>query len=755
MANLSKIKRDEMIAFLNELKQTHSDDASIRAFNMIENHLREKKYGLVWEEHSEEVDELLKENIPVLTADPERRLCKDETLPWNFIIEGDNLQALYLLEKTHRGKVDCIYIDPPYNSGATDWKYNNDYVEKEDSYRHSKWLSMIGQRLKIAKKVLNPSTGVLICTIDEHEVHHLRCLLEELFPEAFIQMATIVINKKGVAQGRLARVEEYALYVFMPNAFVPAFHDDMLSQTELATTIAAPRWERLLRGGNNSRREDRPKMFYPVYIDPDKKKVTGIGPIMPLEEKPDLSTLDDRKTAWPIRSDGSLGHWQLQPSTFQELLDLGYVKVGTYDKKRKTWTILYLNKGTRKRIDEGEIVITGRDEVTGAVSVAFTRAESKMYNIKTVWFRKMHDSGIYGSTLLAKIIGRDVKFDFPKSIYSTKDAIAHVVRDKPNALILDFFAGSGTTLNAVNLLNSEDKGNRQCILVTNNECSEADMNQLNQQGYTCADKEWQAKGICQAITWPRTKYTIMGKRDNGVSLQGEYYTDLTEMIPFKKQIKQISLFDTVSDLKIKKELVSLVSRGTIPQKIVNELPFVVSDNTSHHLSIIFDITNVDDWIEKLEGMNHITDLFVVTSNKKKFAEIKDKLEESLGTINKQIPIKRKLSEGFNTNVKVFKCDWTPRKPEDYLLSNALCLHIREMIELQNAIEIDNVRNVLILNKSDFKNIVMNPVIYDQIQNIWVNQNIILNAEELKLLEAKGYKYIPREFFGQELREAAE
>ena len=100
MANLSKIKRDEMIAFLDELKKTHSDDASIRAFNMIENHLREKKYGLVWEEHSEEVDELLKENIPVLTADPERRLCKDENLPWNFIIQGDNLQALYLLEKT-------------------------------------------------------------------------------------------------------------------------------------------------------------------------------------------------------------------------------------------------------------------------------------------------------------------------------------------------------------------------------------------------------------------------------------------------------------------------------------------------------------------------------------------------------------------------------------------------------------------------------------------------------------------------------
>ena len=118
MANLSKIKRDQMIAFLESLKESHSDDASIKAFNEIENHIRDKKYGLVWEEHSEEVDDLLKENIPILTADPERRLCKDASLSWNFIIEGDNLQALYLLQKTHKGKVDCIYIDPPYNTGA-------------------------------------------------------------------------------------------------------------------------------------------------------------------------------------------------------------------------------------------------------------------------------------------------------------------------------------------------------------------------------------------------------------------------------------------------------------------------------------------------------------------------------------------------------------------------------------------------------------------------------------------------------------
>ena len=184
MSNLSKIKRDNMIAFLEELKKTHSDDASIRAFNEIENHLREKKYGLVWEEHSEKVDELLVENIPILTADPTRRLCKDETLPWNFIIEGDNLQALYLLEKTHKGKVDCIYIDPPYNNRNKSWKYDNDFVDINDSYIHSKWMSLMATRLTLAKKLLNPSNSVLIVTIDEKEYLHLGCMLEELFPEA-------------------------------------------------------------------------------------------------------------------------------------------------------------------------------------------------------------------------------------------------------------------------------------------------------------------------------------------------------------------------------------------------------------------------------------------------------------------------------------------------------------------------------------------------------------------------------------------
>ena len=129
---------------------------------------------------------------------------------WHTLIEADNYHALQLLEYLYAGKVDCIYIDPPYNTGAKDWKYNNDYVDGNDAYRHSKWLSFMQRRLQLAKKLLNPADSVLIVTIDEKEYLHLGCLLEELFPSAQIQMVTDVINPGGTnRENEFSRVEEY------------------------------------------------------------------------------------------------------------------------------------------------------------------------------------------------------------------------------------------------------------------------------------------------------------------------------------------------------------------------------------------------------------------------------------------------------------------------------------------------------------------------------------------------------------------
>ncbi len=270
MGNITKQKRDEMLKFLEQLKKEHSDDASVRAFNEIENHLTEKKFGLVFEEHTELVDEMLTENIPILTADNEKRLCREKTLPWNFILEGDNLQALYLLEKTHLGKVDCIYIDPPYNTGARDWKYNNDYVEKTDVFRHSKWLSMMQTRLKIARRLMNPEDSILMIAIDDNELCTLKMMLEELFADCEMQILDVVINPKGKARiGRLAQVDEYVVIVYMGNA--KTISDKSLEEGEEI------RWPYLRRSDVESARgttKGGVKQFYPIYVD--KNEASGI-----------------------------------------------------------------------------------------------------------------------------------------------------------------------------------------------------------------------------------------------------------------------------------------------------------------------------------------------------------------------------------------------------------------------------------------------------------------------------------------------
>ena len=160
MSNISQKKRAAMLAYLAELKQVHNDDESIRALNEIEAALTEKKYGLVWEEHTEQVDQMLEDNIPVFIEDEERKIVADPDQPFNFLIEGDNLHSLKLLEKTHKGQIDVMYIDPPYNLGKKDFAYDDTYVDEEDGYRHSKWLSFMNERLRRAYNLL-ADTGVI------------------------------------------------------------------------------------------------------------------------------------------------------------------------------------------------------------------------------------------------------------------------------------------------------------------------------------------------------------------------------------------------------------------------------------------------------------------------------------------------------------------------------------------------------------------------------------------------------------------
>ncbi len=754
MANLSKIKRDEMIAFLERLKETHSDDNSIRAFNEIENHIRDKKYGLVWEEHSEEVDEQLIKKIPVFVADKERRLCKDSLLPWNFVIEGDNLQALYLLAKTQRHQVDLIYIDPPYNSGAKDWKYNNSYVETTDEYRHSKWLSMMFVRLKLAKQLLNPNDSVLVITIDEKEYLHIGCMLEELFPDAKIQMVSDVINPRGATRdGQFSRSDEYLFFVQIGENSVVYPKKQNKHYVE---------WYRLRRTDFDSRRgtiKGGTQQFYPIYIDIQTEKIVKIGdPLLPDQDRFMVPELPGAIPVFPIKNDGTEMNWGVTPDTLKLLIDHHFVRVRkNKGDKYQPYLIHYISYKQIEAIEKGNATIEGYNPDGTAIVV---EEEGHVIRPGSAWNIPLHNAGTYGSEILATLIG-DKRFNFPKSIYSVTDVLRYFLKYKPNAQIVDFFAGSGTTMHATLLLNAEDNGTRHCICCTNNEVSFAEEEKLKKRGFKKGDDEWERLGIARYVTWPRIFNTINGKNKDGVEFDGEYQTALTEYVKKKRTFKQISFID-INQLSSNelKDAIKEITKGLIQSKLIKfdgekPLDYITPDSEKATTSILINDQSADEWISSLTGRSNITNYIVITKDKKLFSKIKSLINEEFGDILTPVPVTIPMSAGFKANVKYYKCDWTPRKPEDRLLSNVLCLHIREMIELQNAIEVDNVKNVLILNKTDLYNTVLNEEVRPFIENIWVNQNIIFSSDEIKALKQIGYKYIPREFFGQELKEAAE
>ena len=515
MANLSKMRRDRLIAYIERLKQEHTDDESIMLFNELENALTEKRYGLVFEEHSEEVDEMLVNHVPVLTADPERRLCKNPMLPWNFIIQGDNLQALYLLEKTHKGKVDCIYIDPPYNTGAKDWKYNNDYVVKEDDYRHSKWLSMMKSRLELAKKLLNPENSVLIATIDEKEFLHLGCLLEEIFPTANIQMLSITMNHAGTGRkSDFARVNEFAFYVRLGSA-------EILPEYQYGEGHTSVLWDVLRRSELSNTWDKTKSQFYPIFINDKTGKIHSVGEplIFGVDKMEDVVVPAGCTAVFPIRDDGIKTMWGCRREELIRRAEKGYIRVGkkTPDKPQK-YSLSYIKTGAIADIESGKAVIEGRGK-DGSVQAFYHDKRKK--NPPTVVESPLYDARIHGSGIIDMIIGRE-RFSFPKSLYAVVDCLKFVIANKPNAIVVDFFAGSGTTMHAVNLLNAQDGGNRTCIMVTNNEISAAEEKEFEKRDIQKGAPEWEARGIAKYVTWPRTVCSIMGQDINGAPLKDKY-----------------------------------------------------------------------------------------------------------------------------------------------------------------------------------------------------------------------------------------
>lgn len=435
---------------------------------------------------------------------------------WHTLIEADNYHALQLLEYLHAGKVDCIYIDPPYNTGAKDWKYNNNYVDGADEYRHSKWLSFMQKRLEIAKRLLNPNDSVLIVTIDEKEYLHLGCLLEEVFPEAGMQMISSVINPAGAGrQNEFSRTDEYIFVLRFGNASVMPESRDM----ENVPII----WDTLRRSDLASRRgttKGGTSQFYPIYVNDKTHRIEKIGePIsadMPIEDVP---SIPDCTTVFPIRDNGIEMNWGLRPEQVRARLEKGYIRVGKYTpNKPQKYVISYVTGGNIEDIENGIAVVSGYEN-DGSVIAYYPKGRDKMPT--TNWNRPTHDAQRYGTDILKKIL-HDKRFSFPKSLYAVRDILSFFITNKRNALIIDFFAGSGTTLHAVNLLNAEDGGNRRCIMVTNNEISADERKEFDARDIKQGDPKWEARGIARYVTWPRTVCSIEGHDVKGNPLNGNY-----------------------------------------------------------------------------------------------------------------------------------------------------------------------------------------------------------------------------------------
>ena len=570
--------------------------------------------------------------------------------PFHTVINGENYHALEMLTFTHRGKIDVIYIDPPYNTGAKDWKYNNDYVEGEDLYRHSKWLAMIERRLKVARELLNPIDSVLIVTIDEKEYLRLGLLLEQTFPEARIQMVSSVINHSGVARAKeFYRADEYLFFVFIGNAAVTPTGQDMLNSPESFEGKRIDLWRRLLRSGTNARRQDGVKQFYPFWIDPERESIHSVGDFIPLGVSPDSvkPPAPGLVACWPIRTDESEGCWQISADTARKGLAEGTVRIGAYTRTRGRWSISYLRNAEKERIKRGEIEVIGRDH-NGALILKQSDTIERVKNPVSVWNQRSHNAGAGGSNVIRSVIpGR--RFPFPKSLYAVEDALRFFVVNKPTAVVLDFFTGSGTTAHAVMRLNKQFGGSRQCISITNNEVAADEQKALREQGLRPGDPDWEKWGICDYITKPRIAAAITGKTPEGKDIAGDYkFTDEFPMVEgFEENAEFFTItYETpvgVSHNRAFARIAPLLwMRADSTGRQIEKLPEQGWDVADTY-GLLTDLDQATAFREEVESKNTVRIAFIVTDDDRRFQSI------ARGLPGKVEPIR--LYESYLTNFR--------------------------------------------------------------------------------------------------------
>jgi Adenine specific DNA methylase Mod len=516
----------------------------------------QKKYGLVWEDKPEKVEQQLEEELPVFTEVKERAIsCDDPSAPNHILIEGDNLHALTALTYTHEGKIDVIYIDPPYNTGNKDFIYNDSFVDREDEYRHSKWLSFMKKRLEIAKQLLSEK-GVIFISIDDNECAQLKLLCDEVFTSLNFCGQFIWRKKSGGGQTDAFFVTEHE-YVFVyqsSSKFSWIDPQKIISQDNFKYEDERGKFNivKLEKWGSSAHREDRPSMYFPI------KNPKG-------------------EDYYPIAPDGKNGRWRVGLKRMKNIIDSNRIE----------WKngIPY-----EKNYHDESITI-----------MKTQKSRSILYNIG--------ETGD-GSKLLTNILGEKDTFQNPKPLSLAKELLSH---NKANT-VLDFFAGSGTTLHATMQLNAEDGGHRQCILVTNNE-----------------------NNICEEVTYERNKRVIEGyTTPKGEEVEGLHNNTLryyrTNFIPREQTNKnKRALVTAATDLLCIKNNV-YVEQYTFGGRKLKPNAARYFDDEKTRMLVIYNEQVIDAFVSVLRNIEVEGKIMVyVFSNNRyayndNFEEVREKVE---------------------------------------------------------------------------------------------------------------------------------
>ena len=434
------IDKAELISKVRELAGLTNDEKSA----LLELLNEKKVYGLVWENHEEAVEEQLREQLPVFREVPERRILSDDAdAPNHIIIEAENLHALVALTYTHAGKIDVMYLDPPYNTGNKDFVYNDSYVDSEDSYRHSKWLSFMEKRLKIAKTLLSDK-GVVFISIDDNEQANLKLLCDSIWGEKCFISSIVWQKKTGAADANGIAVITENILVYCVN---PTEANTIFAKNKEAFDLKRYRY-------TDKYKEERGPYYYDSL---DRGSVRYSDSLNYAITAPDGTSIypNDRTI---FVNDGWTWKWSQEKVKWG--INNGFIDIAKNEKKKCGWSVrykIYLNVD-----NEGNLIkknVPYKNLITDVLNADATNEIKSIFDNKAFSFPKP-------TKLLSKIIN---------------------LIENSSSTVLDFFAGSGTTMHATMQLNAEDGGHRQCILVTNNE-----------------------NGICENVTYERNKRVIQG-----------------------------------------------------------------------------------------------------------------------------------------------------------------------------------------------------------------------------------------------------